>query len=80
MSLFLGIIFAWPIIVLLNIFVPDIKNFTIIIAGVIFLSIGIIFKTSVGLFYHKATLENSPSSFWFNLGQSVGFIIFGIII
>jgi len=78
--LILGVVVAWPIILLMNAVVPDINNFAISFAGVIFLSIGIVFKTSVGMFYRKATLEDSPTAFWFNLGQAIGFIIFGLIV
>jgi hypothetical protein len=80
MSFTLGFALAWPIVLLIYVVVPDMKYFAITLAGVIFFSMGIVFKISVGMFYRKATLEDSPSGFWFNMGQAVGFIIFGLIV
>jgi hypothetical protein len=51
-----------------------------VISGVIFLSSSLFFKISIGFFYRRVKLEDNPFAYWFNVGNAVGFIIFGVII
>ena len=77
-NIVIGIIVAYPMVRLFYVVVPDMKRFPIIMAGLIALAIGYFFKISAGVFYRRATLEEKPGSFWFNMGQGIGFVLFGL--
>jgi len=79
-SLLLGIFVAYLIVKLMIAFFPELKSFAFVISGVIFLSSSLFFKISIGLFYRRVKFEDNPFAYWFNVGNYVGFIIFGIII
>lgn len=79
LSLIFGIATSYPLIVLLIMVVPDMTTGILFFVGLFFFASGLISKTTTGWFYIQARLEDNPSKYWHNMGQSLGMIFFSYL-
>ena len=76
----LGAVLSYPIIILLYLVSPETDRIIIFIVSICFMAYGFITKTILGWFYIKVSMHDHPSSYWFNMGQVTGFMIFSLLI
>ena len=79
-SFFLGVLFAYPILLLLMAMQPEMKRAILTLVGLIFFIAGVVMKVSVGLFYRKAALKDNAQGYWFNMGTFTGFMFLSWIV
>ena len=76
----MGVLSAYPIIVLIQLIVPDINIFIFSFVGFIFTAVALKFKISIGMFNRPIFKEKELGNYSFTVGTSIGFIFLGLVL